>query len=78
MRNVKGNRFSQRHYEAIAEVLSKLQHDSRNDKATLARSTLALAQMFKVDNPKFLFWKFEIASGVIEAPIEKPTRKRAV
>lgn len=58
MRNIKGPRFQQRHYEAIAEVFTKsyLAGDSawlylRND----------LAAMFKADNPKFKPERFKAA-----------------
>jgi GTP-sensing pleiotropic transcriptional regulator CodY len=64
MRNITTNRFSQRHYEAIAEVLAKSALET--NVYVVRRVAKNLGAMFKADNPKFNWEKFLEKSGVGE------------
>lgn len=52
--------FQKRHYEAIAKVLNELQLDGnpRRDRELTKQVAVALARMFKLDNPHFRWGTF--------------------
>lgn len=62
MRNTKQPRFQQRHYEALAEWISKEQ----DEQAFKERMVRSLIPFFKADNPKFSSSIFRAACGVVD------------
>lgn len=65
MRNIKGSRFQQRHYEAIADTFKGQKENVINKKHIEAwlDCVNGFVAMFKADNPKFNPEKFRAACG---------------